>query len=168
MTTDRLDLDQRRVTVDRQLQRIDGVMAFTSPKAEKARTITVPGLVAVELRRHVRDHVYDEGLLFHGRRGAVLRRDQFYSSAWHPALAAAGLSEDRFVFHSLRHWCASTLLAEGAPLTAVAGHLGDTVETVSRTYVHWLRDDREIPADVLDAVLSPVSTAWQEATEDGS
>src|SRR5215207_5022994 len=26
------------------------------------------------------------------------------------------------------------------------GHLGDTVETVSRTYVHWLRDDRDIPA----------------------
>ena len=35
------------------------------------------------------------------------------------------------MFHSCRHWCASTLLAEGAPLTAVAGHLGDTVETVS-------------------------------------
>jgi site-specific recombinase XerD len=32
------------------------------------------------------------------------------------------------VFHSLRHFCASTLLAEGAPITAVAGHLGDTVE----------------------------------------
>jgi hypothetical protein len=34
------------------------------------------------------------------------------------------------------------LLAEGAPLTAVAGHFGDTVETVSRVYVYWLRDDR--------------------------
>jgi 20S proteasome alpha/beta subunit len=54
--------------------------------------------------------------------------------------------------------CASTLLAEGAPLTAVAGHLGDTVETVSRTYVHWLRDDRDIPAQVLDRMLSPVSS----------
>ena len=35
------------------------------------------------------------------------------------------------MFHSCRHWCASTLLAEIAPLTAVAGHLGDTAETVS-------------------------------------
>jgi integrase len=65
--------------------------------------------------------------------------------------SGAGLADDRFVFHSYRHWCASTLLAEGAPLTAVAGHLGDTV---SRTYVHWLRDDRDVPADVLDRVLA--------------
>jgi hypothetical protein len=47
------------------------------------------------------------------------------------------------------------LLAEGAPITAVAGHLGDRVETVSRTYVHWLRDDRDVPAAVLDRVLAP-------------
>ena len=59
------------------------------------------------------------------------------------------------MFHALRHFCASSLLAEGAPLTAVAGHLGDTVETVSRTYVHWLRDDRDVPAHVLDRVLAP-------------
>ncbi len=46
------------------------------------------------------------------------------------------------------------MLAEGAPITAVAGHLGDTVETVSRTYAHWLRDDRDVPADVLDRLLA--------------
>ena len=32
--------------------------------------------------------------------------------------------------------------------------LGDTVETVSRTYVHWLRDDRDVPAQVLDRLLA--------------
>jgi hypothetical protein len=34
-------------------------------------------------------------------------------------------------------------------------YLGDTVETVSRTYVHWLRDDRDVPAEVLDWVVAP-------------
>ena len=114
----------------------------------------VPAAVVVELRRHLWDH-HDTGLLFQGLRGVPhLRRDQFYSSAWRPALKKAGLGADRFVFHSLRHFCASSLLAEGAPLAAVAGHLGDTVETVSRTYVHWLRDDREVPAAVLDRILA--------------
>lgn len=156
MSADRLELEHRQVTVDRQLQRIGGELVLTTPKAEKTRTITVPGLVAVELRRHLRDHGGAE-LLFGGRRGTpMMRRDQFYASAWKPALKAAGLPEDRFTFHALRHFCASTLLAEGAPLTAVAGHLGDTVETVSRTYVHWLRDDRDVPAAVLDRVLAPV------------
>jgi integrase len=100
----------------------------------------------------------------------MLRRDQFYDSVWKPALRAAGLAEGRFVFHSLRHFCASTLLAEGAPITAVAGHLGDTVETVTRTYVHWLRDDRDVPAAVLDRVLAPADAlpARDEGAAGGS
>lgn len=162
MSADRLALEARTVTIDRQLQRVDGAMVLTTPKAEKVRTIVVPGLVAVELRRHLRDYATGE-LLFSGARGAQLRRDAFYASAWRPALMAAGLAPDRFVFHSLRHFCASSLLAEGAPLAAVAGHLGDTVETVSRTYVHWLRDDREVPAAVLDRVLAPAPVAQAAA-----
>lgn len=163
MAADRVDLKVRQVTVDQQLQRVAGELVLTTPKAEKKRTIVVPPLVVVELRRHLRDHHQGEGPLFRGERGALMRRDGFYDSAWKPALVASGLAPDRFVFHSLRHFCASTLLAEGAPLTAVAGHLGDTVETVSRTYVHWLRDDREVPAAVLERVLVPaggVSSAW--------
>jgi integrase len=155
MTADRVDVDRRLVTIDRQLQRVGGALVLVTPKAEKARTIVVPGVVAVELRRHLRDHA-GEGILFRGLRGTpMLRRDQFYASAWRPALEGAGLAGDRYVFHSLRHFCASTLLADGAPLTAVAAHLGDTVETLSRTYVHWLRDERDVPAEVLDRVLAP-------------
>ena len=58
----------------------------------------------------------------------------------------------------------STLLAEGTPLTAVAGHSGDTVETVSRVYVHWLRDDRDVPAEVLDRVLAPSADEQSRVT----
>jgi integrase len=77
MTADRIEIDARRVTVDRQLQRIGNENRLTTPKAEKVRTITVPGLVAVELRRHLRDRA-PEGILFRGLRGApMLRRDQF-------------------------------------------------------------------------------------------
>jgi integrase len=157
MAADRIDLGTRSVTVDQQLQRVEGELILLTPKAEKARTIIVPGVVAVELRRHLRDH-HGDGLIFRGRRGTpAMRRDQFYASAWRPALRAAGLPEDRFTFHALRHFCASNLLAEGAPLTAVAGYLGDTVETVNRTYAHWLRDDEAVPAAVLDRVLAPAA-----------
>ena len=41
------------------------------------------------------------------------------------------------------------------PEADVAGHLGDTVEAVTRTYVHWLRDDRGVPAAVLDRIIAP-------------
>jgi integrase len=164
MTADRLDLERRLVTVDRQS---DNRRGWTTPKVEKVRTIEVPGVVAVELRRHLRDYSAD-GVLFRGPRtrgrGRTMTRSAWYEQAWWPALVEAGLYTDvpgederthRFVFHALRHWCASTLLAEGAPITAVAGHLGDTVETVMRTYAHWLREDRDVPAGVLDRVLAP-------------
>jgi integrase len=157
LTADRVDVEERLVTIDRQRQRIGGVMQFTPPKGgrydgDKARTIRVPSAVALELRRHLRDVAHDE-LLFYGVRGADLRRDQFYASAWRPALNAAGLASNRYVFHALRHFCASSMLAEGVNPVAVAGHLGDTLETLQRVYAHWMRDDRDVPADALERIL---------------
>ena len=45
------------------------------------------------------------------------------------------------------------MLAEGVNPMAVAGHLGDTFETSQRVYAHWLRDDRDVPADALERIL---------------
>ena len=154
LTADRYDPRTGTLTVDRQIQRMGGVLQFTGPKREKVRAIVLPSVTRLELARHLRDHGRD-GMLFRGLRGAeMLRRDQFYSSAWRPALAAAGLARDRFKFHSLRHFAASSMLADGASVTAVAGYLGDTIETISAVYSHWLRDEREVPAAVLDRLLA--------------
>jgi integrase len=159
VSADRLDLEQRHLVVDRQVQRIGNEQTFTTPKAEKVRTITLPGVAIFELRRHLRDH-QGAGVLFRGERGSYpMRRDQFYDSAWKPALKAAGLDDERFVFHSLRHFSASSMLAGGASSPQVAGHLGDTVETVQRVYAHWLRDDRDVPAEVLDRLLESATDA---------
>lgn len=166
-TVGQLDLEQRMLAVDRQLVRIDNRFTFKRPKREKVRTIELPGWAILELRRHLRDHgpfwklhgdPTSGDLLFRGSRDAPLRRDYFYASAWRPALVAAGMPRDAYVFHSLRHWCASALLAGNVHVAAVAGHLGDVSETVNRTYAHWLRDDRSVPAAVLDRALAPSST----------
>jgi integrase len=163
LTADRVDVEQRLVTVDRQLQRIGPEMRLTTPKGEKARTIRVPSAVALELRRHIREH-QDSGLLFRGVRGAEqLRRDQFYASAWTPALTGAGLPRGRYRFHSLRHFAASAMLAEGVNPMAVAGHLGDTLETLQRVYAHWMRDDRDVPADALERLLVTDLLASQQS-----
>ncbi len=86
-----------------------------------------------------------------------MRRDQFYKSAWRPALTGAGLAEDRFVFHSPRHVAASSMLAEGVNPMAVAGNLGDTLETLQRVYAHWMRDDRDVPTEALERILADFS-----------
>jgi integrase len=84
----------------------------------------VPGAIAVKLRRHPRDYgpAAARGLLFRGLLGtSMLRRDQFHSSAWRPALRGAGsLGERKFVIHALRHFAVNNMLSE-APITAVAG-----------------------------------------------
>jgi integrase len=153
ITADRVDVEKRLVTIDRQLQRIGNEMVFTTPKGEKARTIRIPQPVALELRRHLREH-QGGGLLFRTpRTGRALQRHEFYEQAWKPALVSAGLAENSYVFHSLRHFCASSLLASGTNPMAVAGHLGDTLETLQRTYAHWLRDDLDVPADALESIL---------------
>ena len=54
----------------------------------------------------------------------------------------------------MRHFCASSMLAEGVNPMAVAGHLGDTLTTLQATYAHWLRDDRDVPADALERILA--------------
>jgi integrase len=159
LTADRIDLDRGRVVIDRQLQREAGKMRHTTPKAEKVRTIFVPSFVVVELRRHLRDH-QGGGILFRGVRGTeTMRRDQFYASAWYPALEGAGMPR-RFKFHSLRHHAASAMLAAGADIAQVAAHLGDTVETVARVYVHFLRDREDALAELVERALGlPESAA---------
>jgi hypothetical protein len=80
------------------------------------------------------------------------------------------LAEDRFVFHSLRRFAASSMLADTAPITAVAAHLRDTVETVQRTDSHWLseEDEKDVPAHVFNRVLGPVIEEAQEQVESTS
>jgi hypothetical protein len=88
-----------------------------------------------------------------------MRRDQFYASAWYPALEGAGMPR-RFKFHSLRHHAASAMLAAGADIAQVAAHLGDTVETVARVYVHFLRDREDALAELVERALgTPESEA---------
>jgi integrase len=50
-------------------------------------------------------------------------------------LAALGLPRPRNP-HAIRHGVATLLVSKGVPLGDVAKYLGDTVETVVRTYVH--------------------------------
>ena len=69
-----------------------------------------------------------------------------------PGAEGGGFAEDQ-VLHSLRHFCASSMLAAGVPLPAVAGYIGDTLETLTRVYSHWLRDDADVPAHALDSIL---------------
>ena len=52
--------------------------------------------------------------------------------------------------HALRHTAASAWLSAGADIVAVAAWLGDTVETVYKTYAHLMPDADERGRKAID------------------
>ena len=58
-------------------------------------------------------------------------------------------------FHSARHFAVSNMLAEGVSPVEVAAYVGDTVETITRTYSHFLRGSESRAKRALDLALAP-------------
>ena len=154
-----------RVTVERQLKFIGGRHVFTPIKNRKPHTVPLAPAVAVALNEHLAEHPAAEVELpwhepgnkeEHGKlvkvrlillddQGGPLTRGAMHS-AWGRAVAkAAGLTSKGFVagrnIHRLRHTYASMQLRKGVDVVRVASWLGDTVDTVVKTYAHLLPDD---------------------------
>ena len=56
--------------------------------------------------------------------------------------------------HSLRHFCASSLLADGQPPVPLSPVTWATrSKRVSKTYAHWMPEDRAVTALALDRIL---------------
>ena len=124
---------------------------LVAPKTWRGvRTIEVPELVAVELRRALRDDLAGDLPILVGPRGGALRRDGWYTQAWRPALKGAGLAPGRYVFHATRHYAVSNMLAAGVSLPEVAAYIGDHIETVTKVYAHFLDDAPRTAKAALD------------------
>ncbi len=78
-------------------------------------------------------------LVFATARGTPLHPPNFYRRVWLPALRRAGVADECYRFHDLRHTCVSRLVAAGADVKlvqAVAGHANPLI-TLKR-YSHLL------------------------------
>ena len=129
---------------------------MVSPKTWRGvRTIEVPDLVRVELRRALRDSPPKDLPILAGGRSGVLRRDGWYEQAWRPALVAAGLGPGRYKFHACRHYAVSAMLGQGVPLAEVAQYIGDAPETVIKVYTHFISDAPKAAKLALDRALAP-------------
>ena len=91
------------------------------------------------------------GLLLGGRNAAgSLQRDEGVAPGTEEGEAPAA-----FRLYDLRHTFATTLLAEGAPLTYVAAQMGHTKPTTTLLwYAHWLPRGDKHWVDALDGAGS--------------
>ncbi len=163
---DRIHFPERTVTVDRQVacDADTGTGRYGSMRlrhikwreeGERGREVPLPGVVALALRRQLRDHgTWGENeLLFSNVTGTGLLYPYYwYGSIWKPALAAAGLAY--FKPHSLRHFYAASLLSQGVAISEVSAWLGhSSVSFTERYYSDLLPDAPDRARLAIDGTL---------------
>ncbi len=137
MNVSAVDFLRRRINVERQVQKIrGGPPEVRAPKYESSRTVYVPDELLQMLALHVEQNPIPEaGWLF---TGADLRSPippTTVNDWWRRTRKAAGV--DGITIHSMRHYFASGLIADGCDVVTVQRALGHKSPSVTLdTYSH--------------------------------
>jgi len=162
---DDIDLSRGTATVQRALIWLKGGCRFGEPKTKGSRrTVPLPAKLVDALRAHRRqqlEHRMKLGaayssmdLVFATEIGTPLHYRNLTQRHYTKILAAAGLADEGFVLYSLRHSCATLLLAGGENPKVVAERLGHaSVKMTLDTYSHVLPDMQRSASDRLAKML---------------
>jgi len=146
-----VDLEARTVRVSRSLTELEnGELAFGPPKSEAGRrTVGFPELIVSVIRWHLSCFAQpgDEGLVFTGPTGALLRRGNFRRRTWLPALQMAGLPAAHF--HDLRHTGNTLTATAGANLRELMARMGHSSSRAALIYLHSTDERQREIADAL-------------------
>jgi hypothetical protein len=96
-----------------------------------------------------------EELVFGSMRGTPLQPSKFRQRVWDRALRRAGLENEGYRFHDLRHTCASWLVIRGASLSDVKEILGHADMKMTMRYAHVKATDLN-PTDLRPSTSSDV------------
>ena len=145
LTWNDFDFTNLTVTVNKQLaltgQRQHNVVQYTK-SANGFREIPIPAVLAKELKKYrLNTPLSITGELFTKP-----------LSVYHNMCYA--LNKRNYSPHALRHTYASKLLASGIDIQTIAALLGDNVETVTRTYIHYSDEMRKSANDKIQKIFS--------------
>jgi integrase len=158
-----VDLDSRTLSVQRSLD-TDGT--FNPPKRKcSRRTVKLTGQAAEALKSHrarqneerLRSGALweDHDLVFPNQLGKPMNADNLYHRGFKPLLKRAGLASQGFTFHSLRHTCATLLLARNIHPRIAQEMLGHaTISQTMDTYSHVMPGMGDVAATALEEALS--------------
>jgi integrase len=130
--------------------------------------ISLPEPLIADLRRwKLQCPPSSDGLVFPDLEGKPLKREKMLRLHFRPALSRARIR--RVTFHSLRHSCASAMLAAGAPITEVQHRLGHASPAITlHVYSHFLKQTESGAADRLAEVLPRNRSAAMTGQRDTS
>jgi integrase len=134
----RLNLLKGSLEVSEILLEIKGALSFGEPKTKASRRrLSLPPFLVGELETHLEEHSTHPELIFAGRDGGPLRRNNFRRRTWLPAVERAGLTPLRF--HDLRHTAAGLLIAQNVHPKIIQSRLGhSSIAVTLDRYGHLL------------------------------
>jgi len=130
-----VDFLRRRLNVDRQVQKRRGAPSeLRPPKYESGRTVFAADELLAILAMHVEQYVSASGWLFTGESGDPIAPSTV-NGWWQRTVKAAGV--EGITIHSMRHYFASGLIADGCDVVTVQRALGHKSPSVTlNTYSH--------------------------------
>ena len=162
-----MNVDAVTLSVQRTLQRVNGVFTFFPPKtARSRRTIAMPAPVAAALRQHMKRQLEErmlmgaawdgdawEALVFTDEVGRPLTSFHV-SRRFRKLLQSAGLPTMRY--HDLRHGAASLMAAQGVPARVAMEILGHAqISTTMNIDAHVAPEFQKEASERVAAALWP-------------
>jgi integrase len=141
---------------------------YFPPKTKAGRrTISIPDLLVADLKRwKLQCPQSEEDLVFPTIEGKPVCRDWLLRVAFYPALSRARLR--RVTFHTLRHSCASAMIAGGAPITEVQHRLGHANPAIAlQVYSHFFKHTEGSTADEMANVILSDNGRWGKLEKSG-
>lgn len=171
MSPDDIDEDSMLLHVRRQLRTVDRTLVFALPKGNKTRTVPLSAGVLAEIREHMGSYAPPSitlpwrkttgdpttvRLLTTGANGRLYTGDLFNKTIWEGAFRTAEIKRAKQVdgMHALRHFYASTLLAQNVSIKELATYLGHADPGFTlRVYTHLVPSSHHRARLAVDTVF---------------
>lgn len=142
------DYDKRNGTLAIRRTLVNNGTEIGTPKSKNSkRTIQLPDIARDVLHRTDLSGEW----MFPSKAGTTLFYHNWIRFHWRPLLERAEVRYRNF--HVCRHYVCSTLLASGQPISSIAKFLGDTEQTILKTYNHLMPDQMHAVASAMDTNL---------------
>jgi len=186
LPVDEIGFDTGWLHVGYQVKNMGGHLVFAPPKRGKVRDVPLAPAVAAAFKAHRKQFppvavtlpwlrpdgpLVTKELLFTADEGGAVRRSDFNTYAWKPALVAAGVipapergkrhqaaREDGM--HALRHFYASVLLDAGENIKALSTYLGHSDPGFTlRVYTHLMPSSDDRARNAMESVYGKAVSA---------
>ncbi|MFH5802411.1 tyrosine recombinase XerC [Alienimonas sp. DA493] len=151
-----VDLTERTARIEQACKMERGSPVVGRLKTKRSRrTVPLTEAACAALTDHLAERLAEGNggadLLFCSPRGSLPQHNNVRARSWYPALERAGVRPRNP--HQTRHTFATLALNAGAPVTAIAACMGDTVATVTRTYAHVVPNTAKLAVAAMETAM---------------